>query len=190
MGVKDTEMHSAVLIVKVKVSRFGRMVPIFASLHLFWLLFFMSFHELLGFYCGCTRTSSPHFWGCLLIKPTCKVSIRHLHIHRTFSGPVFPQTFYLCLYVSLQIFHVFPRIFPVIISLWLYFLWLHFHLWSRCEFMICILIILFFLVYFFHPLIFGIFYKNGSGSMTIIAIDWVYWFLFYLWCEDLWWWNT
>lgn len=95
------------------------MVPIFASLHPFWLLFLASFRELLGFNCGCTRTSSPHFWGCLLIKPTCKASIRHLHIHRTFSRPVFPQTFYLCLYDSLQTFHVLPRIFPVIISLWL-----------------------------------------------------------------------
>lgn len=63
----------------------------------------VSFCEL-GFHSECKYSFSPHFWGCLPIKPTCKVSIKHLHIHRTFSGAACPHTFYLCPHVSFQTF--------------------------------------------------------------------------------------
>lgn len=124
-----------------------------------------------------------YFWRCLLIKPTCKASIKHLHIHRTFSGPIFPQTFYLCLYVSSQIFHVFPNIFCVIISVWLFFLWLYFHLWSCCEIIIHIVINLNFFSHLGNVLCKK--YNNDSncnrlsGLVLILSVS-----------EDLWLWNV
>lgn len=50
-------MYWIVLFVKVNGSSFGKMAPIFASVHSFWLLFLMSFCELLGFHWGCIHIS-------------------------------------------------------------------------------------------------------------------------------------